>query len=207
MSAVRIDPGHGGFDVGATGHGLQESDIVLEVSQLASAMVRMVGVHVQLTRVRDVPLEQQYRSRALTQPGAACVVSVHCNGWDTPEPRGHEVFVSAFSEDSRRLGECISHELIGRLPIPPRNPAVKTRLTEDGRDYYYAIRDPVSVGIPAVLVEVGFVSSPQDAAFLGRFWGRFSAAYAIARGTLAWLGRDPDAQAVLDQIRNLIGRR
>lgn len=199
VSAVREDPGHGGADVGATGHGLQECDIVLEVSQLAAAMVRMAGVNVQLTRTRDVGLLPAYRSRALCQPGAVCVVSIHCNaaatedGSQDPGPRGHEVYVSAFNADSRRLGECISAELTGRLPIPPRNPAVKTRLTEDGRDFYYVVRDPVSVGIPSVLVEVGFISNAQDAAYLATFWGRFSIAFAIARGVLAWLGMDPEA--------------
>lgn len=192
--AMRGDPGHGGADSGAVGNGIRECDVALEVTQLMVAMVRMGGVNVQLTRTRDVTLEQQHRSRALCQPGAACVVSVHLN--DTadkaPGPRGHEVYVSAHSADSRRLGELVSGELM-RLPIPARTPAVKTRLRDQGDDWYYVIRDPVAAGIPAILVEVGFVSNPEDAQFLSTFWGRFAAAYAIARGVLAWYGLDPDA--------------
>lgn len=215
---VRIDPGHGGPDPGAVANGLREADVVLEIARLTAGMVRMGGANVGLTRTRDVGLEPRHRSQALSRPGAHCAVSIHANaavrgdGSSDPAARGHECFVSAFLPESRRLGDCISASLGARVTaIPPRKPAVKTRLTEDGRDWYYVVRDPVAAGIPAVLVEVGFITSPEDAAHLASFWGRFQVAYAVASGVLCWLGIDveeagtelADARARLAEIRRI----
>ena len=55
---VVIDPGHGGPDVGAVGHGgIRETDVVLDVSNKVSRYLSAKGVAVQLTRTADVDLD------------------------------------------------------------------------------------------------------------------------------------------------------
>ena len=197
MVRVRVDPGHGsplptgGTDPGAVGNGVQEAECVLEVSKLVAAMLRSQDVAIDMTRTTDVGPTSDARSKLLKQLGVNCSVSVHANAHTTTAD-GCEIFVSAFNPESRRLGELIVEEYSQWVRgIGLRKPAVRTRLTSnDTADYYYFIRHPQSVGIPAVLVEVGFVTNPQDAAVLASFWGRFAIAYAISKGVLRWLGVD-----------------
>ena len=195
---VRLDPGHasplptGGTDPGAVGNGVQEAECVLEISKLVAAMLRSQGVAIDMTRTTNVGPTADARSKHLKQPDVNCSISIHANAHGEPVANGCEIFVSAFNPESRRLGELIVEEYSQWVRgIGLRKPAVRTRLTSnDTADYYYFIRHPQSVGIPAVLVEVGFVTNPQDAAVLASFWGRFAIAYAISKGVLRWLGVD-----------------
>lgn len=185
---VRIDPGHGGPDPGAVGNGIAEAEAVLEIAKLTAAAIRGAGLHTSLTRIADTSLVPPVRIDRITAPGL-CVVSIHANSAANPAARGHEVFVSAFDSRSRELGEAISRQLRESIPLPSREPPVKARLSTSGRgDWYYVINEPRRAGIPAVLVECGFVSNRDDAAYLAGFWGRFQLAYAISRGVLAWAG-------------------
>ena len=210
VDRVRVDPGHasplpaGGTDPGAVGNGVEEAECVLEVGKLVAAMLRSRGVAIDLTRTGILGPSANARSILLKQPGVNCSVSIHANGHADPAANGLEVFVSAFSAESQILGECIAAEFAQWVHgIGQRRPVVKTRLASDGKaDYYYFIRHPQSVGIPAVLVEIGFVTNPQDAAVLGSFWGRFAIAYAISRGVLRWLGvSDTEAALVVANER------
>ena len=185
-----IDPGHGGPDPGAVGNGLYESDVVLAVGQLCAAAIRSLDVNVSLTRTQDVLLLPANRTAAIIKP-STCVISIHANAAVSSSARGHEVFVSAYLPESRKLGESISRELTNRVPqIPPRPIPVLTRLRDDGEDFYYVVNEPRKRGIPAVLVELGFITNAADAAVMGNFWGRFALAHAIARGVLTWSGDD-----------------
>ena len=208
-SRGRIDPGHasplptGGTDPGAVGHGVQEAECVLEICKLAAAMLRSQGVAIDMTRTGVPGPTVQARSDHLKRPGADCVISIHANAATDSSANGYEIFVSAHNSKSRLLGELISDEYPGWVRgIGPRKPPVKTRLTGSGEDYYYVVRHPTSVGIPAVLVEVGFVTNPSDASVLASFWSRFAIAYAISRGILRWLGVDSN-QRLADLEREL----
>ena len=176
---------------------------MLEVSKLVAAMLRSQGVAVDMTRIGVPGPTVQARSDHLKRTGADCVISIHANAAADSSANGYEIFVSAYNSQSRQLGELISEEYPGWVQgIGPRKPPVKTRLTGSGEDYYYVVRHPTSVGVPAVLVEIGFVTNPSDASVLASFWGRFAIAYAISRGILRWLGIDSD-QRLSDLEREL----
>jgi N-acetylmuramoyl-L-alanine amidase len=209
---ITIDPGHGGTDPGACGNGLREAEFALEVSRLVAAGIRQAGVAVNLTRTEDVTLLPAERVRLITQPTDA-VVSVHANSVHDADPRGWEIYVSASHAGSERLGNHIAAAM-RELPILPRKPAVRTRLKDDKlTDWYYVIREPRRHDIPAVLVECGFVSSAEDAAYMQTFWGRFAIAHAISKGVLSFLGIVPDLRArfdaavkQLDAVRQIVLR-
>ncbi len=90
----------------------------------------------------------------------------------------------------------ISRRLVESIPLPAREPPVRTRLRTGGMgDWYYVIDEPRKAGIPSVLLECGFVSNPEDAAYLAGFWGRFQLAHAVGHGVLDWAGIGPDCIA------------
>lgn len=220
MNRGRIDPGHaaplptGGTDAGAVGNGVREAECALEISKLVAAMLRACGVAVDLTRTGEPGPTSDERSRLLSVPDVDFSVSIHCNSVSDPTAQGVEIYVSATNEDSQRLGRLIGEAFIANVRgIPARNPVIRTKLTSAGEDWYYFIRFPTRAGIPAILVEVGFVSNPSDAAFLASFWGRFSIAFGITQGILAYLGLDSGtalqrklaaAEARLTKIRAIL---
>ena len=78
MKTLVIDPGHGGHDPGACGHGFAEAEIVLDVSlKLALAMDHLADVF--LTRRSDKYLTLSERARKSNQLDADLFVSIHCN--------------------------------------------------------------------------------------------------------------------------------
>ena len=216
MTRVRVDPGHasplptGGTDPGAVGNGVREAECVLEISKLVAAMLRASGVRVDLTRTGEPGPTAAQRAKLLSVAGVDCSVSIHANAAADPAARGVEIYVSAANAESQLLGTAIAEEYLAWVQgIPGRQPVVRTPLASNGEDYYYFVRHPTRAGIPAVLVEVGFVSSAEDAAVLASFWGRFAIAYGISRGVLRWLGRLAEADELadlrtrMDQIRTL----
>ncbi len=186
---VIFDPGHAGttagLDPGACANDLREAEFTLEVCKLAAAAVRAHGVQVGMTRTGDLNLKPSERAALITQDGIALVVSVHADASPNgdPGPRGWTVYRSVSMAKSAYLGECIAGHM--QVPIPSRG--VKTRQRQDGSDYYYVIKEPAEVGIPSVLVECGFVTNPDDAAYMQTFWGRFAIAHCLAKGVLSYL--------------------
>lgn len=209
---VVFDAGHQGaslgLDPGACANDLKEAEFVLEVCKLAAAGVRAHGIHVTLTRTGDLDLTPAERSAIITEDGTLCVVSVHADAppkAGDPIPRGWTVYRSASMVKSAYLAECIAGHM--DLPIPSRG--IKTRQRSDGSDYYYVIKEPVQVGIPSVLVECGFVTNPDDAAYMKSFWGRFAIAHCLCRGVLSYLnvGAETDRlRASLDTANERLGQ-
>lgn len=78
---IVVDPGHGGKDPGAVGHGgLQEKDVVLAIGlQLAKKLKEELGIDVVMTRSTDVFIELQERTAIANQVGADLFVSIHAN--------------------------------------------------------------------------------------------------------------------------------
>jgi len=182
------DLGHGGADPGAVANGLREAEVVTEIGHLAAAGTRALGHHIGLTRLReDEGIGVERRKALVTSPVLQTVISLHANAAASVDALGWEIFVSAHNEDSKMLGNEIAKELMLLPVIKPRFPAVKTRLRANGEDFYYIINEPTKMGIAAVLVEVGFLTNEQDAAFLRAFWNRFALAYRITMGLDAYI--------------------
>ncbi len=80
---VVIDAGHGGSDPGASGNGIIEKDLTLEISQYMYDLFKNLGVDVKMTRVSDETLSPTERvNRILEAYGNnsdVIVVSNHIN--------------------------------------------------------------------------------------------------------------------------------
>ena len=175
-AVVVIDPGHGGKDPGAVSYlGNYEKDITLAIARKLAAILQRRGVQVVMTRQGDTFVELNDRADIANNAGADLFVSIHGDSMEDRTHRGFTVYIArSASEASRRLGRSIENAL-SRTGIPSKG--LRTA------DYRVLVR----TNCPAVLVECGYLSNPQEAALLmdGAYQDRIAAA--IADGILAEL--------------------
>ena len=165
MIKVYIDQGHNprNANTGAEGNGLREQDVTYEVGQYLADLLRRSGNYdVRLSRpTSDTQLGTSNASslRARVDDanswGADYFISIHTNGSTSPSARGIEAY--AYSRDSRafRLGEDIVSSLVDITGFPERGMFARPGL--------YVLK---KTQMPAVLVEIGFISNPSEAALM-----------------------------------------
>ncbi|NEO87054.1 MAG: N-acetylmuramoyl-L-alanine amidase, partial [Spirulina sp. SIO3F2] len=172
---VVIDPGHGGRDPGAIGiGGLREKDVVLPISLEISRTLQRQGVQVIMTRSDDRYVTLAGRTQIANRARADIFVSIHANAisLSRPDVNGVETY---YYTSGGRLAQTIHQSILNNVSIGNRG--VK-------RARFYVLRHS---SMPAVLVEVGFVTGRQDAPRLANPAFRSQMAQAIARGILLYL--------------------
>lgn len=163
---VLIDPGHGGFDGGAVAEdGTTEKHLNLAVALCLRDLLYVCGVPVEMTRQTDVGLEEDssatirekkssdMRRRLTMYDEAALVISIHQNHFSVPKYSGTQVFYSANHPDSTRLAQAVRESVVGWTQ--PQN----TRELKEATDGIYLLYYTTT---PAVLVECGFLSNPDE---------------------------------------------
>lgn len=172
MKTVCIDPGHGGKDPGATGGGVREKDIALDVSKKIRAYLQAAKCSVILTRENDTFISLGNRAAEANMWGADLFVSVHCNSVkDNARATGMELYhYTRASDASKRAARVIYEKLLPVCGL--RGRGVKSKDLAVLRE----------TSMPAVLVELGFISNPSDRAKLTNFAWQDDAAEAIADG-------------------------
>lgn len=176
-TVVVIDPGHGGGDPGAIGiRGLQEAEINLDISQQVVALLKQKGVNAMLTRTRDVEIDLEPRVAFAEKAKADVFVSIHSNSFDASRTDVSGVETYHYSGGSgQRLAQSVQRNLI-------RDTGARDRGVKTANFYVIKYTD-----MPAILVEVGFVTGSEDAARLSSTSGRAKTAQAIAKGILEYL--------------------
>ena len=177
---VVIDPGHGGPDPGAIGiGGIRETDVVLEVSKKVKKLLSENGVKVILTRKNEVDLDLAPRVSFANNKNADIFVSIHANAsrGKRKDINGLETFYYR-GWRGRLLAKRIQKEI---LRVSPGSP---DRGVKQGR--FYVIKN---TSMPAVLVEIGFLTGRLDARRLEKTAHRRRLAYAISKGILTYLSK------------------
>lgn len=155
-----IDAGHGGLDSGAVSlDGTRESDINLAIALRLESMVRFFGQKTVMTRWDDSSktdilsyserADLKRRAALANDTAGAVLVSIHQNDYPTDQPRGAQVFYSAF-EGSEELGKLIQSNLIAQL-----DPANRRLAVPAPQELYLT----ANTRCPSVLVECGFMSN------------------------------------------------
>ena len=163
---VFLNPGHDRhFDPGACGHGLKEAEVVWEISQLVEKYLKAAGVQV-VGNVQDDNLA--YVCSCANYSKADLFISIHCNAAGNPLARGTETFVFDFDSKACKLADCIQKQITDSLGTINRG------IKEAN---FYVLRRTT---MPAILVEVAFISNEDDAELLKTRQDEF--ARAIARG-------------------------
>lgn len=102
ISRIVLDPGHGGYDPGATGpSGLREKDVTMDIATRAAPLIaHQLNITTLLTRKDDeyVPLEK--RTQIANDFRADLFISIHCNASDNGSGNGVMTFVLDASHDA-----------------------------------------------------------------------------------------------------------
>lgn len=184
---IVVDPGHGGIDPGCHRGGILEKELTLRVALILAERLTERGAEVTLTRETDTELSHLTQSeptrhgrdlaaRVLIaeERGAELLVSLHVNAASSPSLGGAIVFHHQGSERGRLLAQAILERL---EPVVPGNQSGVLP-----RDFYILRR----ASMPAVLVELGFLTHPRDREKLLSEEGRAHMAEAIASGIEAY---------------------
>ena len=177
---VVIDPGHGGSDPGAIGiGGIKETDVVLEVSKIVKKLLTDKGVKVLLTRKNEIDLDLPLRVSFANNTDADIFVSIHANAsrGKRRDINGLETFYYRGGR-GRLLAKKIQKQI---LKVSPGSP---DRGVKQGR--FYVLKN---TRMPAVLVEIGFLTGRLDARRLEKISHRKKLAYAISKGILEYLSK------------------
>ena len=172
---VIIDPGHGGPDPGAVGiAGIQEKEIVLDISNRISAILEQQGVSTVLTRTADIDLDLAPRVELADRVRATVFVSIHANSISMarPDVNGLETY---YYDSGYDLARMIHASVLQTVQIRDRG-------VRSAR--FYVLRKS---SMPSVLVETGFVTGAEDAANLANSGHRQRMAEGIARGILQYI--------------------
>ena len=158
---VAIDAGHGGKDPGCLvidgNRTLHEKDFNLEIALALDNYLTRAGVKTFLLRTTDETLGLQERPVLANEAGADLFVSIHNNSANTPVPNGSQVFYYAKESEadyvvgSKTLAQNILDRLLRHIGLADRG------ITSQGA---YAVLNKTCM--PAVIVEGGFFSNPED---------------------------------------------
>ena len=176
ITVVVIDPGHGGEDGGASSaSGVVEKNVNLSVSFALQDLFEAAGIPVVMTRTEDILLydrnvDFQGRKKALdlaarqliaervaeeaaTGGGTSLFISIHMNAFPAPQYSGMQVWYGVGDPASKEVADAIQASSLSLMPSNRR----KTKAAGSGIYLLEHIRTP------AVLVECGFLSHPEEA--------------------------------------------
>ena len=173
---VVIDPGHGGTDYGAIREGINEKDITLDLSKRVASILKSKGYKPALTREDDIYLGLQDRCDYTEVENPEIFVSIHVNSAVASEPYGIETHY--YHEPSKELADVIQKHLMKHINTKDRG-VIKSK--------FYVINH---TDVPAVLVETGFLSNPDERAELITEKRKQTTAKAIADGIIEYLKKN-----------------
>jgi N-acetylmuramoyl-L-alanine amidase len=192
VRTVVLDPGHGGDANGTEGPGgTLEKTVTLAVSRRVKALIEgRLGLRVIMTRDDDRTLDQDQRAAIANNNHADLFVSIHANAAVRPAVRGAEVYYLSIDRadlEARRRAETPSAalpqlgggtraiELILWEAAQARHleqsarlatlveASLRSRLEMSPRPLQQApFRVLVGANMPAVLVEIGYLSNPDE---------------------------------------------
>lgn len=176
---VVIDAGHGGIDGGVSGvnSGIKESQINLAIAKSLKNYLERSGYSVVMTRSNNDGLydssasnkkrsDMEKRRQIIERAKPDLVVSIHQNYYPLSSVKGAQVFYSENSETGRAYATVMQNALNGSLGCE--------RAVKSG-DYFVLN----ATAYPALLIECGFLSNPEEERLLVKATYQKKIAYAI----------------------------
>jgi N-acetylmuramoyl-L-alanine amidase len=218
VSRIVIDPGHGGHDPGATGKGVTEAAVVLDIAlRLEKLLAEVEGLEVVLTRRSDDYVPLQERTAIANREGADLFLSIHANASSSLQANGIETYFLNFATTSTAAAvaareNASSGQTMAALPDVVKAIALNNKLDES-RDFATFVQRSmierlrgtnrnvrdlgvkqapfvvlVGAAMPSVLAEISFLTNAQEVRLM--------------RGTAY---RQRIAEALFDAIRKYQG--
>ena len=155
---IVLDPGHGGDDPGVTYGTLTETSIVWDVATRLEGRLTALGVRTWLTRGPHNNRTDNERAAFANEISADLVLSLHVDGFASPIAHGLAAYYYGAGEASSTIGErladLVQRELVARTGM------------QDNRIHGKGWALLRRTRMPAVRVELGYLTSPVDRAML-----------------------------------------
>lgn len=145
---VVIDPGHGGIDYGAIRSGINEKDITTDVSARVAKILRSDGYTVHMTRDEDKTVSLQERVDFSEEHNPDIFVSIHVNSSEGTTATGIETHY--YHDYSIGLAKVVHASMTKHIKSKDRG-LFKSK--------FYVINHTT---VPAILVEIGFISNEEE---------------------------------------------
>lgn len=174
---VTIDPGHGGDDPGGVAHGLAEADIVLDLAARLEGRLGVLGVRTHLTRGADTTPDEATRAGLANDVGADLAISLHVDRAPSPRPCGvATTYYGAVLRDRGMIRSAVGERLatLVQSEVVSRTDLVDCRTHPKAWELLRLTR------MPAIRVDVGYLTNPADATKLAAPEFRDTVAEAIA---------------------------
>lgn len=183
---IVLDSGHGGRDRGCSGkNGSVESEINLDIAKKLKVYLETLGIKVVMTRSDGNGLyeanadnykqsDMEKRVEIINKAKPDMVISIHQNSYNDSSQRGAQVFYQEDDEVSSDFATAVQTQLIAQLPNARKE-------VNDGD--YYILKE---CGLPAVLVECGYLTNKEEEALLMSDEYKSKVAYAIMCGVVKY---------------------
>ena len=196
ISRIVIDPGHGGHDPGANGHGIKEADLTLDIAlRLEKLLQDEAGIEVALTRRGNVYVPLEERTAIANRESADLFLSIHANASRNTAAHGIETYYLSFAStaDAEAVAareNSASERAMHNLPDIIKAIALNNKLDES-RDLASMVQESmvtrlrrshkglrnlgvkkapfvvlIGAGMPSVLAEISFLTNRQEAQLL-----------------------------------------
>lgn len=153
---IYIDAGHGGTDAGAVSNGVKESAINVAISNYLAKEFEQQGLTYKCCRTNDATSKTlAERVNEANNWGAYIYLSLHCNASEKSEPNGTITYIYSYGGEAEKIANNIQARL------QPTNGVSKWERVED--ENFYVLRKTT---MPAVLIELGFITNATDRATL-----------------------------------------
>ena len=157
---IYIDPGHGGRDGGATYKNIYEKDINLVISKKIEKYLISKGAKVYLTRETDIDLsttnknkkrsDLSNRAKLINESNSDMYISIHLNYIISSKWKGLQIFYNNKNKENEQIANILTSYL--------KKTSQNIREPKNINSYYMYKQ----INIPGVLIELGFLSNPND---------------------------------------------
>jgi N-acetylmuramoyl-L-alanine amidase len=218
VSRIVIDAGHGGHDPGASGNGVNEAELTLDVAQrLQKLLDKQPGIEVVMTRDDDTFIPLQERTAIANREGADLFLSIHANASRNPQARGIETYFLNFA--TNREAEAVaarenagSGQTMHNLPDIVKAIALNNKINES-RDFADIVQKSmmhrltaksklvrdlgvkqapfvvlIGASMPSVLAEISFLTNKQEGVLLKTSAYRQQIAQALFDAVVSYQG-------------------
>jgi N-acetylmuramoyl-L-alanine amidase len=194
VRTIMIDAGHGGKDPGAVAHGVQEKNINLRMAKLLGGMLKDQGFEVHYTRTTDKFLPLEERTAMANAKNADLFISLHCNAYKDQSVKGLEVYYLNLATDAQAVRVAarengVSAKKISDMQFILSDLMLNSKINESRqmaalieKETLRAVRPKFALAshgskgaffyvltgarMPSILVELGYLTNPDEAAKL-----------------------------------------
>ncbi len=215
VRTVVLDAGHGGSDPGAMAFGLREKDINLRMVRMLAPLLEAQGFRVVQTRTKDQYLSLDERTRRANAAKGDLFLSIHCNAHYDAAIHGFELYFLDLATDKQAIRVAarengVSESKISDMQMILSDLLLHAKIEESktlarvvqrevmaGAGARFALRDHgargaffyvlTGVRMPAILVELGYITNPEEARLLASDSYLSALAQGLTQGVVAYV--------------------